>query len=456
MPFQSEKQKKWMWANKPEMAREWTQEYGSKVKAKTGTMTKTDDKWIQKATKNMRKDKPCTGDKFGGPTCPKGSRRYNLAKTFKKMNKPKKAFLGKMFRKSSTATPTSGGSSGGGSSGMGGLLRRLFEEKKHLFRKAGGGPVKAVLGLYAMSKMSDKKKDKVKSHFKKRASLLSPVASQFFNKGGPIKAKHGKYTRIPTPHADIAKYVTKSGVIEGPKGEDTFWRKKDSTMTIKKKGAGPSMGRQAPKGMTIGQGPKGISKKKPKIIIIDNKKNQGIKLIDIGDQTKGGQGFTPGWKPQLSVKTAKKGSLLTTGLKGYDTKKVSSKTHARFMKLFKHREAGGLKEATGYKKHLKALGKMQKAPLSGMSKTLPPKTARLLTNLKFAYKQTPKAQALSAAKALGKRTGIGKAVLAATAVAGAYEAGKRKLFSLKDKKKVQKKSTGGEIIIGRGVDLDLL
>ena len=46
-----------------------------------------DDKWIQKATKNMRKDKPCTGKKFGSETCPKGSRRYNLAKTFRAMNK---------------------------------------------------------------------------------------------------------------------------------------------------------------------------------------------------------------------------------------------------------------------------------------------------------------------------------------------------------------------------------
>ena len=46
-----------------------------------------DDKWIQKATKNMRKDKPCTGDKFGSKTCPPGSKRYNLAKTFKKMAK---------------------------------------------------------------------------------------------------------------------------------------------------------------------------------------------------------------------------------------------------------------------------------------------------------------------------------------------------------------------------------
>ena len=41
--------------------------------------------WIQDAVKGMRKDKPCTGKKFGSKTCPKGSRRYNLAKTFRKM-----------------------------------------------------------------------------------------------------------------------------------------------------------------------------------------------------------------------------------------------------------------------------------------------------------------------------------------------------------------------------------
>ena len=43
--------------------------------------------WIQKATKGMRKDKPCTGSKFGGVSCPPGSKRYNLAKQFRKMNK---------------------------------------------------------------------------------------------------------------------------------------------------------------------------------------------------------------------------------------------------------------------------------------------------------------------------------------------------------------------------------
>ena len=47
------------------------------------------DKGIQSATKNMRKDKPCTGKKFGSKTCPPGTKRYNLAKTFRAMNKKK-------------------------------------------------------------------------------------------------------------------------------------------------------------------------------------------------------------------------------------------------------------------------------------------------------------------------------------------------------------------------------
>ena len=49
-----------------------------------------DGDWIQKAVKGMRKDKPCTGKKFGGASCPPGSKRYNLAKTFKKMAKKRK------------------------------------------------------------------------------------------------------------------------------------------------------------------------------------------------------------------------------------------------------------------------------------------------------------------------------------------------------------------------------
>ena len=56
--------------------------------------------------------------------------------------------------------------------------------------------------------------------------------------------------------------------------------------------------------------------------------------------------------------------------------------------------------------------------------------------------------ALAVLKKLGRRTAIGKAVAAATVVAGAYEAGKRKLFTKdKKKKKVDKKSIGGETVV---------
>jgi|TARA_R110002020_G_scaffold341_2_gene1748 hypothetical protein len=37
MPFKSEKQRRYLWANEPKIAKEWTEEYGSKPqKAKGG------------------------------------------------------------------------------------------------------------------------------------------------------------------------------------------------------------------------------------------------------------------------------------------------------------------------------------------------------------------------------------------------------------------------------------
>lgn len=44
--------------------------------------------WIQTAFDKAKKRGTtgmCTGDKFGGPTCRPGSRRYNMAKTLRKM-----------------------------------------------------------------------------------------------------------------------------------------------------------------------------------------------------------------------------------------------------------------------------------------------------------------------------------------------------------------------------------
>lgn len=46
--------------------------------------------WIQGAVKGMRKDKPCTGSKFGSKSCPAGSPRYNLAKVFKGIARKRK------------------------------------------------------------------------------------------------------------------------------------------------------------------------------------------------------------------------------------------------------------------------------------------------------------------------------------------------------------------------------
>ncbi len=53
-------------------------------------MAKNPTNWIGKVRKSIKRrgtEGVCTGSKFGGATCPPGSKRYNLAKTFKKMSK---------------------------------------------------------------------------------------------------------------------------------------------------------------------------------------------------------------------------------------------------------------------------------------------------------------------------------------------------------------------------------
>ena len=54
---------------------------GGRVGAKSG-------KWIQEVDASIKRRGTkgvFTGNKFGSKTCPPGSKRYNLAKTFKKM-----------------------------------------------------------------------------------------------------------------------------------------------------------------------------------------------------------------------------------------------------------------------------------------------------------------------------------------------------------------------------------
>ncbi len=52
-----------------------------------------DDNWIQDAEEDIERrgtEGVCTGEKFGSESCPPGSKRYNLAKTFRKMAKDRK------------------------------------------------------------------------------------------------------------------------------------------------------------------------------------------------------------------------------------------------------------------------------------------------------------------------------------------------------------------------------
>ena len=73
--------------------------YNVELKADGGIISlkkggKADKKWIQGVNKSIKKRGTkgvCTGKKFGGPTCRPGTKRYNLAKTFKKMARSKHA-----------------------------------------------------------------------------------------------------------------------------------------------------------------------------------------------------------------------------------------------------------------------------------------------------------------------------------------------------------------------------
>ena len=140
--------------------------------------------------------------------------------------------------------------------------------------------------------------------------------------------------------------------------------------------------------------------------------------------------------------------------KGWDVKKISDKTGKKLDRLFRHRETGGWSPAAGkqYNKYLKSLKKVTSTKLGHQLKGITPEKM-MAKSKSFYFQDIPKpsklsksSKALAVLKKVGKRTGIGKAVAAATVVAGAYEAGKRKLFT-KDKKKIDKKSIGGETVV---------
>ena len=76
----------------PEFFRSTAQKPGA-TKVRKGYKKGGNGDWIQEVDASIKRRGTkgvCTGKKFGSKSCPPGSKRYNLAKTFKKMGKERK------------------------------------------------------------------------------------------------------------------------------------------------------------------------------------------------------------------------------------------------------------------------------------------------------------------------------------------------------------------------------
>ena len=398
MPFRSEKQRRYLWANEPKIAREWTDEYGSKpVKAKAGKYQdlKHPDHDV-KPVEHME-DKVSSKERVEKLLDDRKSKKETKKKLAKdgphyvpgwKPNLSVKAAEGELVRQKTQGT-------GAAIKGIEHYTMKGMPTayQGQLIQTPTRGTGAAVKGTdhYIMPGMDAAKEGKL------------------------IKAKDSKYITEKTAlkgHADSIREIYK--IARENKKEDrlTRWDIDNAKKIFK-------------------------SRKSAKRDAMLAETDPGATLAAKGKMIKAKKGY------------------LTTDLKGFSHKKVSPKTSEKFFDLFKHRERGGYKQAKNYQKYLKNLKGM-----TTKAKVLPP----ALKSKSFYFKDTPKpstflqrrmtlaggnpGSALSVLKKVGKRTGIGKAVAAATVVAGAYEAGKRKLFTKdKKKKKIDKKSIGRETVV---------
>ena len=90
--------------------------------------------------------------------------------------------------------------------------------------------------------------DAEKSNPNRRAEKQRVIGelNKGYKKGGRVGFKHGDFVKVPTPHADIEKYVDKQTGKEDDDKPGSRFRKEGSTMKISKsKKAGPRAGRPA-------------------------------------------------------------------------------------------------------------------------------------------------------------------------------------------------------------------
>ena len=423
MPFRSEKQRRYLWANEPKIAREWTDEYGSKpVKAKAGKYQ--DLKHPQHDILPLEHMEEKVSSK---------ERVERLLDERKNKKESKK---------------------------------KLAKEGPHYV--PGWKPnlsVKAAEGELIRQKT--------------RGTGAAVKGTEHYTMKGMPTAYQGQLIQTPTRGTGAAVKGTDHYIMPGMDAAKTgklIKAKESKWITVK------------PKKTITGDKPDTWDKSLKNIreiykIAKENKKEDRLTIQDLKNASKMIKSrelmkVDPGvpYKTGGPIK-AKKGYSITTGLKGYDVKKVSKPTSERLFSLYRHRERGGFKQAKEYQKYLKNLkkvttktrlpgnlamamdkGSASKKVLKSMSKTVG--TFPAVKSKSYHFKDAVKPSTFlqrrvtlggtksltSVLKAVGKRTGIGKAVAAATVVAGAYEAGKRKLFT-KDKKKIDKKSIGGETVV---------
>ncbi|HJO01456.1 MAG TPA: hypothetical protein QF458_00905, partial [Candidatus Woesearchaeota archaeon] len=340
MPFRSEKQRRYLWKNNPEIARKWTNEHGSTpVKAKKGKYQKLEHpdheiKPIEHKEENVsskerveklldeRKTKKETKKKLvkQGPAYVPGW-RPNLsvkAKESKYIQKKSAAKQGleyanwilkdedSPYGSKIKKRPRSNLIGKQGYSKWDKSLKNIREVYKRAKENKGEDRLTAKDLDYAQKAIQGEKKQ-----------LESVVDVR--SKGGPIKAKKGIDIQKKSALNRI-KYSSKWD--KSLKNRSEIWKRAKETARDR------------------------------------------LTLWDIRNAQKTIQGE----KKQLE-------SVVDVRSKGGP---------------IKAKKGIGLPPATKYKKYLKGLKKATTTPLSGTSTGLPPKTARLLSQLKFAYKDRNK------------------------------------------------------------------
>ena len=392
MPFRSEKQRRYLWANEPKIAREWTDEYGSKpVKAKAGKYQEFKHPQHNILPLEHMEEKVSSKERVEKLLDERKSKKEKkkLVKEGPhyvpgwKPNLSVKAAEGELVRQKTQGT-------GAAIKGIEHYTMKGMPTayQGQLIQTPTRGTGAAVKGTdhYIMPGMDAAKEGKL------------------------IKAKDSKYITEKTAlkgHADSIREIYK--IARENKKEDrlTRWDIDNAKKIFK-------------------------SRKSAKRDAMLAETDPGATLAAKGKMIKAKKGY------------------LTTDLKGFSHKKVSPKTSEKFFDLFKHRERGGYKQAKNYQKYLKNLKGM-----TTKAKVLPP----ALKSKSFYFKDAAKPSKFlqrrmtlgttksltSALKAVGKRTGIGKAVVAATAAVAGYKTIKHQLKKQKDN--IKKKSIGGETVV---------